>query len=260
MRSFLIEQFNLVVLVAICIVAAIGQAFGLFTGLTGPLALALAAAFAAYQIVENLKIARQLDEIRAADLGRTLRILHSAREFFSFATGIVTKANSSIDACYFTPQPPTDFYGDDEIKRYWDKIGELMRSNPQIMFRRLATVDTVHKARWIEAHIREFSDCNNYSFGILENDGALPLMNVMIVDLHSTFIFVPHSAKSRNYVWVRDALYSSGVMEYFDHMWGAAVIIKDGPTVKLPADLASLAGDFDAGLSAPYNLIDGQDG
>jgi len=49
----------------------------------------------------------------------------------------------------------------------------------------------------------------------------------IVIDGKGAFIFVPHSARSRNYLWIEDAAFCRGMQEYFEHLWTASLIIKD---------------------------------
>lgn len=236
--EFIVQQWSLVILLIICALVAILQIFTIFKVDTLGLILVLLNGFILYQIVENAKLAnaiKRVEEFKSS--GAFVKVLPSARDFFIFATQLIEKTSISIDACYFTPFPPTKYFGDSDksIKRYWDSFGKLVQTRKNVSFRRIITPDNHEKSEWIKDHVEEFKKANNFSVAILQINPIVPLLNVMIIDGKNAFIFSPHGPDSRHYLWVEDQQFCQGMQEYFDNLWRSSTIIKDGPNLDMSA-------------------------
>lgn len=233
MKHFLISQWSLVILLIASAVLIILEIVGQLEDKDGTVLLSLLAAFVLYQIVENYRTSESLAALVKREKAASITVLSTAQEFFVSATAVVESARHSIDACYFTPFPPTRFYDDPEIERYWRRFSDLLRQRPTLSVRRMATLDNTDKVEWVKTHVLEHKDCHNYNFAVVPNIDHLPLMNVMIVDNCRTFVFSPHGARARNYILVESGEFARGMLEYYDLMWSAGNLLKDGPNIHL---------------------------
>lgn len=233
MKKFLIEKWNLLILIiatsAIIIIRVLGY---MSDGIVPSASLGMLLAFSVYQIAENLKIQKSVNDISEKSPIAHLRVIRNTRDFYVFASAIVEQAKVSIEATYFTPYPPTKFFDDKEIKRYWDRFSKILRERSGLVVRRIATIENAEKFEWAEAHVDQSRSISNYSFAVLENPNLIPILNVMVIDGKSAFIFVPHGVRSRHYLWIDDLAFCEGVQEYFDHLWSSSVVIKEGPRLQ----------------------------
>jgi hypothetical protein len=138
----------------------------------------------------------------------------------------------TVDVTYFTPDIPD--LSQSGIRQYWDQVPTLIKDNPKITFRRIATVESSEKFEWLLKDMTKFKDTDGFNLRIIDTNIGTLLLNVIVVNDEEIFIFGPHRPESdrvQKYVYVKNSEIGSAIAAYFGHIWSSALVIKQGQRI-----------------------------
>jgi hypothetical protein len=170
------------------------------------------------------------------------KVLNNTSAFFKeLLDAIKSPDTKKVDVCYFTQQPPTDFYNLPHVRDYWTTLPTLLLSGSDKILRRIIMVGNQNMYKWLIEHIEENKEISNYSLAVLvddENDNAY--LNLCLTDDCQCYLFSPHSVcEQPSYVCIKnEGIYKSLLFSY-ERIWNKAFLVMRGGRIE-PSNLKKI--------------------
>jgi hypothetical protein len=152
-------------------------------------------------------------------------------EFYLEFEHAVRTSESSVNICYFAPEPPT-YDPDPARKRYYRKLESEMRSRSDVTFRRIVRATEANRV-WANNLAKTFSGRSNVSIALIEEDldAEMPLaLSVQTVDGVKAWLVAieAHNRKGQyRDVYIESDAFTDAMVKYFDRLWKRSVVVLD---------------------------------
>jgi hypothetical protein len=103
-------------------------------------------------------------------------------------------------------------------KDYWESFTNSAKKNPDLWIKRISSIDTKEKLKFLEEKTIELKDIENYGLTYYLPTDFPPLLGFEIIGEKEVFFFGPHAGTGR-YLHVTDKILSQGMAIYFDEVW-----------------------------------------
>lgn len=145
-------------------------------------------------------------------------------EFYLDFLNHAQRATSYVLISYFAPHPP-DVQSNDNLRRYYDDIENVMRRNPGTTFRRLVR-RTTENALWAQTLCQRLQGYPNVSVASISDQHEsreMPLaMSVQVIDDRYVWLVAIEShLRSGQYrdLFIDDPLVAKAMVKYYDKLW-----------------------------------------
>jgi hypothetical protein len=167
--------------------------------------------------------------------------------------------NSPFVVTLHYSDPPSILGG--RSNEYFEKLHEAVRQRPlEIVYRRVATLSSPEKAKWLLRTVHEMCDCANFSLGYVDVDHRqTPLLCLEVGQdrgVYYTFVFstVP-PAGTVSAVLVRDNAVGQAALAAFERIWENSQKLKEGLAINKHG-IQELAQKQDILQSEEYRAIE----
>ena len=151
---------------------------------------------------------------------QSIYVFSSWEEFYDSMLESARNLQKTYDAITTHPRKPG--HGENYSRdKYFNEFKKIVKQKERVRFRRIVTVTTKSKCKWIENSINEFKNCNNFNLAYFEQfEGYFPLIGIIIFDkkeLYLTTVFHPQSDSI--YVKVTTSKLINFFYDYFEKLW-----------------------------------------
>jgi len=159
----------------------------------------------------------------------SIKIFRNREELFSKMRE-VTIGSQAVCTQMFS-DPPTEIGG--EMEEYFKKVGDYIKRNDRVIFKRIATVGNDRKARWIMKLLSEVIGLHNFSLAYIDIDHRkTPLLCVHLVEKDGKFFtFIFHTVPPTGDVYaflVESSEVGKVVLDYFNGLWERSPKLMEG--------------------------------
>jgi hypothetical protein len=185
-------------------------------------------AFATSESIRFLLFRQKLDE--NFQRFTEAKIIGSASDFFhDLLAAFNNNATASAEVCYFTQQPPTDFYHLSHVKKYWEEMLVTLKKNKNKSLLRLVLLTNPAMFGWLEKHIEEHKGLSNYYLNVITEKEDHQFLSLCLTSNQECYIFSPHAPdQSPSYIWIKNEVIHHTLKTAYDRMWasGKRVLIQ----------------------------------
>ena len=231
--TWILDNYETLVSTLVATVVSVLMATGLVVKEHLPfLIVALLITLILYISIKNYRFGAKLDEIELmlTDVkkrlcGPSTRLLLGTEEFFEALNKVITNT-SKLEVTYFTLEPPDEFFGTERGK-YWKMLANNFKKFDTFRVRRIITIDSEAKLKWVRKTIEESNNSPNYHLAVLPSMLPFPILNVVIVDRRYAAVFEPHSQSTdTQYIFIDDPRTAEALSLYFSTIWSKAIKLK----------------------------------
>lgn len=220
--EFIKDYWNILLTIFLAVIILILQAFGVLeSGFTLPALVTSFIAFAISESIRFLVFRQKLDE--KLQRFTEAKILDSASDFFhDLLTAFKSSATNSAEMCYFTQQPPTDFYHLNNVEEYWNEMLQTLKDNPNKSLLRLVLVTNQAMYNWLEQHVDEHKDVRNYCLRVITETEDHRFLSLCLTNNQECYIFSPHNPENNpSYIWIKNPSIHSTLKTAYNWMWNS---------------------------------------
>ncbi|MGD0339014.1 MAG: hypothetical protein ABSB78_09515 [Bacteroidota bacterium] len=189
------------------------------------LILELLIAFIIFQGFISIRMLREL----GSDI--TFEIIENLGELFATLRYHTKHAKQRIDTMMISESPAA--LAAPEMITYFSEIKKIICRHRDLNFRRVVTINSMDKLKWVHKLLDDFKDCPNYHMRWLQTHTlTTPLMAVHIVDERLTVLFktIRPDGIDRS-ILIRSEDVTRCFQEYFEAVWNASIPLKEGGQV-----------------------------
>lgn len=147
----------------------------------------------------------------------------------------ITVGSQMVSTQMFS-DPPTEI--STEMEKYFKEVGSYTKKNPEMIFRRIATLGDSRKVRWLLKLISEMVGIENFSLAYIAIDHTTtPLLCLHIAERDGelfTFIFhtVPASGDICAFL-IQSAEVGQVALDYYNGLWAKAPKLIEGRRINI---------------------------
>lgn len=152
-------------------------------------------------------------------------------EFYRRFIEAARNASHTVCISYFAPYPPNKTH-DDDRKKYYTEILELIKKKKGIRFRRIVR-DAKEMEPWIATHMSEISGQANADLAMIRDssneDSPLALSVQIIDDKKTWFVAVSSHERKAEFrdLYLENDTVGKTMREYHERLWEKATVLVD---------------------------------